>query len=614
MFNNKLISNKVYLFTIFGIFATFLVLTFCLYTFYYNKTNLIKSINNELNIINNSAATSIEENLDQLSTISMNVVYSNGIKSNFSEFTKLYPNIDFPNDEIFYSTREKALAISEYIFAMIGPVQSTSRVNIYSFDNAMIKLGFSTTFTDVDLINFDWYQPTVALNGKKYITTPHRISDIPNYSISDVENKYISLLRVFFNKYQQKEGILEIVQNCNKIFENPLELMKSRDEFKIFVFNERDELIFPFSDYLYEDFGYEKSIVNISYKNLINNDNFLISKTAIDDYEWNVVVVLSKTIVNEQMHKIQQNFIILLFITLCITLIICFIISSSLTSPINKLKQITNETDLKKIITTDYKKVDVPKIKIKEIAQLWEAYEMMIKELKQTSSEVLLLQTEEMKTKLLMSQSFVKPHFIYNCLGNISVMAEENLNAEISQMCTSLATYLRYLSATSQTMDETIEKEALNAKHYLNIMQLRYQEDFNYEIIYDKSIKDIKIPKLILQSLIENAFKHGFVNDPPWVLKIQFKVENNKWKAIIFDNGGNFSNEKKESILNKFKNLNINEELNNFHIGNFGLKNTFIRLKMRYKEDAIFEIDNSKENETIIIIGGVITNYGKEKN
>ena len=608
MFKNKLLSNRLYLFLVFGSFTTILVLVFCLYSFSYNKNSLLKLIDNELNIVNSSTSSSLIENVNQLSTLSMNVIYSNGIKSNFKEFTKYYPNIDTQNDENYVSTREKVLAISDYIFAMIGPVQSTSRVNFYSFDGAMIKLGFSTTFSDIDLESFDWYKPTLELNGKKFITTPHIIPNIPNYAISDINEKYISLIRVFFNKYNQKEGILEIVQNCNKIFEYPIGLMKEREDIKVLVFNERNELIFPFSDNMFSEYSYTEDLKDLGYEDIENNKNYIIKSSELDHYGWKVVVCMPKTIVNSKMSEIQNNFIILLIITLCITLIICFIISGSLTSPINKLKKITNETNLKNIIATNENKLEVPKIRIKEIAQLWEAYDLMVGELKETSKEVLLLQAEEIKTKLLMSQSFVKPHFIYNCLSNISVMADENLNAEISQMCTFLANYLRYLSATSETILETIEKEALNTQNFLNIMQLRYPDEFRYEIDYDTSIKDIKIPKLILQSLTENAFKHAFISPPPWVLKIKFSTDNDKWKVDIIDNGGHFSDDRKNQILDEFENLNIDEELKNFHIGNFGLKNTFIRLKMRYKEDAIFEINNSVKNQTTIIIGGKIIN------
>lgn len=434
------------------------------------------------------------------------------------------------------------------------------------------------------------------------------VSDIPNYSISDITSKYISLIRVFFNKYNQKEGILEIVQNCNKIFEYPIELMTTREDIKAFVFNERDELLFPFSDNIYEEFSYDDDLRDLSYEEILNNDNYIMHSSVLESYGWKVIVCMPKTIVASKMDEIRKNFIILLIITLCITLIVCFIISGSLTSPINKLKKITNETNLKNIIETDENKLEVPKIKIREIAELWEAYELMIVELKETSKEVLLLQSEEIKSKLLMSQSFVRPHFIYNCLSNISVMADENLNTDISQMCSSLANYLRYLSATSETILETIEKEAQNTQHFLSIMQLRYPEEFKYEIEYDEKIKDFKIPKLILQSLTENTFKHAFIDPPPWKLNIKFTVKDNKWKAFITDNGGNFSDSKKEQIMNEFDNLNIDDELNNFHIGNFGLKNTFIRLKMRYKEDAVFQIINSKQNETTIIIGGTIIN------
>ena len=66
---------------------------------------------------------------------------------------------------------------------------------------------------------------------------------------------------------------------------------------------------------------------------------------------------------------------------------------------------------------------------------LCESIRSMYEKLRSTSQEVLLSQSEETRAKLQATQSLINPHFLYNSLTNISVMAEEEMNEDIIQMC-----------------------------------------------------------------------------------------------------------------------------------------------------------------------------------
>ena len=103
----------------------------------------------------------------------------------------------------------------------------------------------------------------------------------------------------------------------------------------------------------------------------------------------------------------------------------------------------------------------------------------------------------------------LNPHFLYNTLSVIGMTGLASGNTDVSDMCTELSQLLRYsLSYTGQSV--LLSQEIDNARHYLYIMKIRYEDDLKYEWQLDDSLNDITVPKLILQPLIENCFQHGF--------------------------------------------------------------------------------------------------------
>ena len=242
---------------------------------------------------------------------------------------------------------------------------------------------------------------------------------------------------------------------------------------------------------------------------------------------------------------------------------------------------------------------------ITELSMLCESIRSMYEKLRSTSQEVLLSQSEETRAKLQATQSLINPHFLYNSLTNISVMAEEEMNEDIIQMCQALCDYFRYISSSSE-MIVPLKEEIFYTKRYLEIMQMRYTEEFHYTFAIEEEAENICIPKLIIQPLVENAFKYAFDKQPPWELTISASIEHDRWLLRIQDNGGNLKDEKKQELLRLYRNLNLNEELKSMQIGGMGLKNVYLRLKLLYGEKAVFEIENTLPLKTIFILGGPV--------
>ncbi|BCZ45100.1 histidine kinase [Clostridium gelidum] len=610
--NRKLYySQKVYLFFIYGLLVTVLLSLFfiCFYSFY--SKNIYKDAKTKSETICASVHKSVSTELKNMSTISMNIVYSNAIKKNFTSFAK--NNIlDEIEPDNFSSSRENVLAIYDIITAIIGPFQSASQVNLYTLNGTCIGSGYFQGVTNINLQAIPWYNSTIEKNGAKNISTTTKLLNVPTKSKDIADDNFLSLTRVFFNSSNDPEGIVEVLQDSNVIFSLISELKIKNPSTSFYVYNEKNELVYPYASNLTTNTDY---IDIIKTNNLIpsvgyfvdtyNKENVLMSYQKIDSYNWTIVTSEPKYVVFKSLSSFKEGFVIIIIISIFFTLLLCFIISSRLTSPLSKLTRATKKVTLSRVLSENETILTSANSNIREISELCQSFLEMYDKLKDSSHEILLLKSEETRAKLQATQSLVNPHFLYNNLTNISIMAEENMNEDIINICTALCDYFRYIT----TYDETavpLFQEVLYTEKYIECMKIRYGEDFIYYSNIEESTKDILIPKLIVQPIVENAFKYGFSSSPPWNLKISSNIEDEKWLIHIEDNGGCLSDTNKNKLLSTFHNININEELKTLKIGGMGLRNVYLRLHLLYNEHAIFKIDNSQKGKTIFTIGGPI--------
>lgn len=602
-------SQKRYLFFIYGILVTVLLSIFfiCFYSFY--RTSILKDSKIKSESLSASILNSLTTELNNISTISMNVVYSNAIKKNFTSFSHEYNSYD-TNTSTFLNSRENVLSIYDIVTAIMGPFQSAMQINLYTLNGTCIGSGYFQGVTQVNLNDLIWYKPTIDKNGFKHIS---KIDKLPNSQNLYIENsKYLTLTRLFFNSSNEPEGIVEVIQDCNTIFSLISELQQKNPTTSFYIYNENNELVYPYTISKKNDIDYlnliTKNSLEPSSAEFIRTGNpkeFLISYEKIEGYDWTIVTSEPKDVVFESLNSFKVSFIIIIFFSVGFTLILCFIISSKITSPLSKLSHATNKITINSVLSEKQNIISPIHSNIKEISELSTSFIDMYNKLRDSSHEILLLKSEETRAKLQATQSLLNPHFLYNSLTNISVMAEENMNEDIIRMCDSLCSYFRYISNNSENIISLFEEISF-AEQYIDCMKIRYGDDFIYHSDIKDNTQNILIPKLIIQPFVENAFKHGFSTSPPWYLKISSKTKDDKWIIRIEDNGGCLSSEKCDELLSKFYTLDKNKELYSLKIGGMGLKNIYLRLKLLYGDESIFYIDNSLCGKTVFIIGGPV--------
>ena len=115
------------------------------------------------------------------------------------------------------------------------------------------------------------------------------------------------------------------------------------------------------------------------------------------------------------------------------------------------------------------------------------------------------------RAELELLQAQINPHFLYNTLDSIAILAESDRGEDVVNMVTSLSTFFRNSLNKGEDII-SLEAERKQVTSYLEIQQIRYSDILRYEIHIPDELLDCQVPKLILQPLVENALYHGIKN------------------------------------------------------------------------------------------------------
>jgi two-component system, sensor histidine kinase YesM len=143
-----------------------------------------------------------------------------------------------------------------------------------------------------------------------------------------------------------------------------------------------------------------------------------------------------------------------------------------------------------------------------EIGQLAGSFNAMVGEIDRLVKEVYETRLRERDAELAALQSQINPHFLYNTLETMNMLALERNAYELSDLATNLGRLLRY-TVDKKEQQVFLRDELQFVEAYLQIQSLRYGDRLQVEISVDPALENCLIPRLILQPLVENALLHG---------------------------------------------------------------------------------------------------------
>ncbi|CAN5337773.1 hypothetical protein BH09BAC2_BH09BAC2_08280 [soil metagenome] len=168
-------------------------------------------------------------------------------------------------------------------------------------------------------------------------------------------------------------------------------------------------------------------------------------------------------------------------------------------------------------------------------------------------------------------KSHINPHFIFNSLNSIRALVEENPRRARSAI-TELSNILRSSMQVEKMETVPLVQELNIVQDYLALEQMRFEERLKVELNIDPETLELPVPPMMLQTLVENAIKHGISKEiKGGKVMITSKIKHGEHHLIVQNTG------KLNGIINK---------------NGFGIKSTQDRLIFLYDGKGSFEISD----------------------
>lgn len=543
---NNYIKKTVLKYSIIPIF--FIVIIFSFLLVFFLRYQEYEIARNNSNVISEKLEYYLNKINQELLNIPNNENYMNFLNNNidsrktFEEFYNLKNKLNLKINLRIYENEDLILKSNANEVNFLTNknffyTNTTSKINDYNY------LQFSRSFNSANLSYLSLYRQ-MYLNDNKYII-------------------YFDIDTEFLNKLLSKES-----NSINTIVGKYNQVISSNNTMVYGSANKLNEVKTGFNEYLVSDNTFVKHSVPI-----LNNNLTVISYSNKKDlspmffyylifaiFIFGLTVLLIKISANKISKKNSEAIAIM-------------------NNSIQKLKSGNLKHEINEDVFLEYN-------------DLFNEYNNMVismNKLMEKNKEISQLNKED-ELKFLQSQ--FNPHFIFNILETLKYTMLTDVDLA-KKMIVDVSKMLRY-SIDLKDNFATIEKNLNYIETYLKLQKYRYGNKLHYKLDIDKNIYDFKIPKLIIQPLIENSIKYAFKNKDTLSIYISIKLTEDSFIIIVKDDGAGIS---KDDIDNLYLNFN-----NNISKEGIGLFNVYKKLSLIYNNDFTFNINSIKDEYCCIEI------------
>ncbi|RXZ84884.1 sensor histidine kinase [Paenibacillaceae bacterium] len=231
---------------------------------------------------------------------------------------------------------------------------------------------------------------------------------------------------------------------------------------------------------------------------LKQRDQLIVSDAVSEITGWHSIVIQDRSKLVMELNNIgSATFSIMLGVCI-ISILFSWVIARVVTNPMKKLMH-----SMKALQIGDFSQ----RVEINgkdEIGRLGYLYNTMVERIKALIDDVYASSLKQREAELKALQSQINPHFLYNTLNMINWSAVQKGDKEISEMVVALSQVFR-LSLNQGKESMELNQEIELVRHYLFLQKKRYLNRLHFEIEMDPDLKHFRLPKLLLQPLVENA-------------------------------------------------------------------------------------------------------------
>jgi sensor histidine kinase YesM len=171
-----------------------------------------------------------------------------------------------------------------------------------------------------------------------------------------------------------------------------------------------------------------------------------------------------------------------------------------------------------------------------ETVILAKGFNRLVERVSELVEDVTREQRRKRRAEMMLLQAQIKPHFLFNALESINILAVRNEGRKVSKMVQRLGNVFRI--SIQQKEEIRVEEELEHLRSYLEIQKFRFEDLFEYAIDVPEELLGHSILKLTLQPLVENSIQHGFEGiDYLGKITVRARTEGDTIAFYVEDNG-----------------------------------------------------------------------------
>ncbi|RAK07197.1 two-component system sensor histidine kinase YesM [Halanaerobium saccharolyticum] len=328
---------------------------------------------------------------------------------------------------------------------------------------------------------------------------------------------------------------------------------------------------------------------NESFELTIGEERNLTAYAPIKDADWYIVSTIPFSYLTRETGQIARDIMGVSLIIFLLAVFLSYIFTKSISDPLNNLVEAMNQVEEGNLeVKIDDQAQD-------ELAEASSNFNQMVEELKGLLEDVKEKEKQKSNLEFKALQAQINPHFLSNILNTARLLADMQ-NADNLENFLSSVINLLHLSMNNKEDLITVEKEVEYLKSYLNIQQFRLHNKFDVKFEIEADLMSYKIPRFLLQPVVENSIIHGISGKSgQGLIEIKGFTQNNQVIFTITDDGIGMSEAEIEDLLNK-------KRENKDQFSGIGINNVKERIELYFGKEYGIEIESLKGYFTTVKI------------
>jgi two-component system sensor histidine kinase YesM len=501
-------------------------------------------------------------------------------------------------------------AVSSKINEVVNMHTDIESLFIFSYNGEIYsyKGANSSILPDYNFTRTSWFTNMRSLNQSSIVLPTHVQDEV----ISEGHPRKVFTYIKEINDIETRKPIGCILFDMNtNIFKNILDNMNLTQYQEFLVIDNNKTILYHTDEkYISTQFrsDYISKLLKLKTGSMIEDIDgspMLITYNTSAMTNWTVISIIPVSVLFKNITDLK--FIIALTILLCILMafFIAILLSRTITKPLSSLQAI-----MKKAESGQFD-LSVPVKARDEIGELSLSFNHMLARINELVSTVYQTEILKKEAELNALQAQINPHFLYNTLQTIDVMAEREGVELISTICQSLAKIFRYSINRGREI-VPLANEIQHVRNYVYIQKLRFGNKFEMEYAIEQELYEYQTIKLILQPLIENALFHGIENKKgSCTIKISARKLDDIIMLEVTDSGIGMARAQLDILRGSLNEEIIHAQDHGLDRRSIGLKNVNARIKLYFGEKYGIDIESELNVGTSIKVTFPAVLYNK---